>query len=149
MRWLQQHPLRLRHSGRGYACLAASHRVPFHYHRALAEFITGQVLPLSIAVHHANCDRTDNRPCNLEILTKAAHAIRHHWRHSFASVCPICFSPFHLDSLLKKDTGIFCSRHCWKEALKLYPGRVGAPGYSRDFRAWCFARFRRRQVGRA
>ena len=58
------HPLRQAH---GYA----------YVHRLVAEEKIGRRLSPNEAGHHLNGDRTDNRPENLEVVTRSEHARRH------------------------------------------------------------------------
>ncbi len=48
-------------------------------HRLVKERQLGQLLPRTIAVHHLNGDKRDNRPENLELLSgQSEHMRRHH-----------------------------------------------------------------------
>jgi len=42
-------------------------------YRAIAEEIVGRKLKSNEVVHHINGDRTDNRPENLQVMTKSEH----------------------------------------------------------------------------
>ena len=46
-------------------------------HRSVMEELLGEKLPPDIVVHHINGNKTDNRPENLEIMTRAEHTRLH------------------------------------------------------------------------
>ena len=48
-----------------------------HAHRVVAEMVIRRELLPGEVVHHKNSDRTDNRPENIEVLTRAEHSRRH------------------------------------------------------------------------
>ena len=46
-------------------------------HQVVAEQMLGRTLATGETVHHLNRDKTDNRPENLEVLTRSEHAAHH------------------------------------------------------------------------
>lgn len=48
-----------------------------HEHRVVAEQMTGRELTSAEIVHHKNHDRRDNRPENLEVMSRAEHINEH------------------------------------------------------------------------
>lgn len=46
-------------------------------HVLVAEQILGRTLKTNEVVHHKNRDKLDNRPCNLEVMTRAEHINLH------------------------------------------------------------------------
>lgn len=48
-----------------------------HAHRVVAEMMLGRELTADEVVHHKNGDKTDNRPENIEVMTRAEHASLH------------------------------------------------------------------------
>lgn len=90
-------------------------------HRVIMENHLGRLLEHWEQVHHKNEDRFDNRPENLEVLSRAEHA-RHHAEERACPVlltCPICSKPFELLPGVKRTrenrnlTGqLLCSRAC-------------------------------------
>lgn len=70
-------------------------------HRMIAEQTLGRPLRSNEVVHHKNLDKLDNRPENLEILTKRAHALKHALGTVLALThCPRC--GLRLDTLSSK-----------------------------------------------
>lgn len=89
-------------------------------HRVLAEIKMGRALLDNEDVHHVNGDKTDNRPENLEVLSKSEHAKKHNIKlEDVVFICPNCKNPFfvkpHLARLREKRNKsgmVFCSRKC-------------------------------------
>lgn len=48
-----------------------------HEHRIVAARVLGRPLDAGEVVHHRNGKKRDNRPENLEVMTRAAHALLH------------------------------------------------------------------------
>jgi len=48
-----------------------------HTHRVVAEMMLGRELFPDEVVHHKNGDKTDNRPENIEVMTRGQHASLH------------------------------------------------------------------------
>ncbi len=47
-------------------------------HRAVMENVLGRILTSNEVVHHLNHDKKDNRPENLEVMTRGEHTRLHH-----------------------------------------------------------------------
>ncbi len=77
--------VRLRNApGEGGACehegyiIEYSARVRWCQHRRIAQEVLGRELLPGEVVHHKNEDRSDNRPENLEVMTRKEHSRLHH-----------------------------------------------------------------------
>ena len=89
-------------------------------HRVVMENELGRPLLDDEDVHHKNEDKTDNRPANLEVLSKSEHTKRHVRKVTpVALVCPKCSKGFELaprfyrQRLKRNKTGVvYCSRSC-------------------------------------
>jgi hypothetical protein len=97
-------------------------------HRVLMENKLGRLLKKGEDVHHADEDKNNNDPDNLEVLTKSEHGKEHKKTLPLVKcVCPNpnCKKKFKITGyalrLRKKrnKTGkVFCSRKCGGEAIK-------------------------------
>ena len=84
-------------------------------HRLVAEKKLDRYLRPDELVHHINENKYDNRPVNLQILTKSQHAKIHGSRrqpHVLTISCPNCHSTFTRVRRQVKTTNSFCSRIC-------------------------------------
>ena len=90
-------------------------------HRVVAENKLGRMLNAGEVVHHINHDRYDNRPENLEVLSKIEHLKLHGKESKERAVwvrykCPECESIFERvrrnTPIIKGGQFAFCSRHC-------------------------------------
>lgn len=48
-----------------------------HEHRFVMECLLGRDLGYDEIVHHRNGDKKDNRPCNLQLMTRSEHIKEH------------------------------------------------------------------------
>ena len=81
-------------------------------HRWVLEQALGRKLDSSIEVHHRNEVKDDNRPENLEALSKAEHTRRHSpaGRTMVTLTCHGCGSSFERD--VRRRNSRFCGRSC-------------------------------------
>jgi len=81
-------------------------------HRVVASEKVGRPLLPSEHAHHDNEVKTDNRPENLEVLTKAEHTRRHFGtgRTMVALVCLGCGGSFERD--VRRCNSKYCGRSC-------------------------------------
>lgn len=92
----------------------------YPHHRVVMENTLGRPLRENEDVHHINEDKTDNRPENLQVLSKSEHTKKHVSKLAPVSlVCPRCSNDFELTPryyrlrLKRNKTGlVFCSRSC-------------------------------------
>lgn len=88
---------------------------PFE-HRLMAELVFGKI-PADYQVHHINRVRSDNRACNLEIISAREHALRHHPRVITAQMqpCAYCGEPVVAEgSRLYRNENFYCNRICYR-----------------------------------
>lgn len=62
----------------------------YQEHRLLMEQIVGRKLTWGEVVHHRNGDRGDNRPENLEVMTRRQHSEHHNQKHPKVKTCEVC-----------------------------------------------------------
>lgn len=81
-------------------------------HRVVAAEKLGRELTSDEHAHHANEVKTDNRPENLEVLTKAEHTRRHFktGRTMVALTCQGCGAAFERDT--RRRNAKYCGRTC-------------------------------------
>ena len=109
-------------------------------HRVIMERRLGRPLRRGELVHHRNGDGTDNRPENLEVVSRAGHNRKHHGKGSLL-ICAQCgsekwYSPSVLKKLKNEGRGYMC-RPCALSRLHTKTcQRCGA-----DFQAGMQARF--------
>lgn len=85
-------------------------------HRMVMERILGRELDYNETVHHINGDKQDNRPENLEVLSRAEHA-GHHSRAPrkprVTKPCAACGTPItRVPSRFKPGKAACCSHAC-------------------------------------
>lgn len=88
-------------------------------HRWVVEARLGRPLATDEHVHHLNEDKTDNRPENLEVLSKAEHCRQHFatGRTMVRRTCPGCGCGFEVQvKYVNEGKGIYCSRSCSSRA---------------------------------
>lgn len=74
-------------------------------HRAVAEKMLGRKLRSDEVVHHLNHDKLDNRPENLQVMSRAEHVKAH---AHYEKVCVICSKAF----IAKNGRAKFCCTQC-------------------------------------
>lgn len=94
---------------------------PFE-HRLMAELVFGEI-PAGYQVHHINHVRSDNRACNLEIISAREHTHYHHGvavMHS--ATCAACGKKIEITARrLNMYEQFFCDRSCYKALLSREP----------------------------
>lgn len=82
-----------------------------YVHRASVETLLGRSLSWNEVVHHRNGDKTDNRPENLEIMSRREHA-RHHMAinpvEKNCAVCGTMFAPAPSHRKRDRACGLMC-----------------------------------------
>jgi hypothetical protein len=92
--------------------LTSGRRTTELQHRVVAAEALGRPLYKGEHAHHANEVKTDNRPENLEVLTKAEHTRRHFktGRTMVALTCQGCGATFERDT--RRRNAKYCGRTC-------------------------------------
>lgn len=86
-------------------------------HRHVAEQVLGRKLAPDEHVHHANEQRLDNRPANLEVLPASIHHQLHadeRLRHPRTKQCQVCGTEF-TPHPTKRKRAKTCSKPCADE----------------------------------
>jgi hypothetical protein len=93
-------------------------------HRVVAAEAIGRPLERGEHAHHGNEVKTDNRPENLEVLTKAEHTRRHFGtgRTMVQLTCQGCGCAFERD--VRRRNSKYCGRSCSTRAGGQASGRA-------------------------
>jgi hypothetical protein len=88
-------------------------------HREILEKKIGRVLNSHESAHHKNGNKRDNRPENIEVLTRSVHASIHHKDIEWVTIaCTYCGNQFRKQAkeerarIKKGRAGPFCGKAC-------------------------------------
>lgn len=107
------------------------------YHRVVMENLLGRLLTEDEVVHHKNGNKKDNRPENLEVMTREEHTRLHASRHGKKMVklkCPCCGKIFvrrRGETFLDKHTKYNCTC-CSRECGYYFSGKIQRQGVTEE-----------------